>query len=426
MASILVVDDEPGIREFLADALAADGHETVQAGDGLSAMAVLRERSFDLMLTDLRMPGTIDGMALVRRARVERPGMEVIILTAYGTVESAVEAMKLGAFDYLEKPIAGPEALRILVSRALGRAATPNGLDEGGDSIDHLARGVARALGPAYQVEDVIGRGGYAVVFSVHDRQLERSLAVKALIPEFAAVRSLAAQFRREARTAARLVHPNIVPIYFVGRDADIPCFVMPLVEGEPLSQRIRRGPLSVPDALGIARDVASALDFAHRSGVVHRDVKPENILLERTTGRSLLTDFGIARAMTGESGGTAPGVVVGTPQYASPEQAAGERNLDPRSDVYSFAVVIYEMLTGAPPFDGPDARAILAQHVVRSVPSVRDRRPEVGASVEAVLLEALAKDPAARFATAGDLVRALERAGHVRDDSVRAAAPVG
>jgi HEAT repeat protein/predicted Ser/Thr protein kinase len=280
------------------------------------------------------------------------------------------------------------------------------------DPVARLAQDVGRALGGGYEVEEVIGRGGYAVVFRVHDRGLDRKLAAKALFPEFAAVPSIAERFRREAQMAARLTHPNIVPIYFVGREGDVPCLVMPRVEGETLAARLRReGQLATAIALSVARDVAAALDFAHLAGVVHRDVKPDNVLLEFATGRSLLTDFGIAKALASDSVMTASGIVIGTPHYVSPEQATGDRDLDARSDIYSLGVVIYEMLAGAPPFDSKTVQGIFAQHASAPVPSLRGRRPDVTEEMEAVMLRALAKDPAERFPTAGVFVHALEEA---------------
>jgi CheY-like chemotaxis protein len=419
MARILIVDDEQGIREFLVDVLASDGHETVQAADATEALGHLRTRTFDLMITDVRMPGTVDGVDLLRRARGEQPAMEVILLTAHGTVETAVRAMKFGAFDYLQKPIGSPGELRMLVWSALERRTQCSGPErprrpplEGADAMTQLGRDVERALGSQYDVEALIGRGGYAAVFRVYDRHLDRKLAVKALLPELAGFAEIARRFRCEALTAARLSHPNIVPIYFVGREAETPCLVMPLVEGESLSARLRRDErLGLGALLSVASDVAGALDFAHRAGVVHRDVKPDNILVESAAGRCLLTDFGIAKAVASGASHTAPGYMVGTPHYASPEQAASDHDLDGRSDLYSLAVVVYEMLAGRPPFGGRTAREILARQVTATVPPLLGCRPEVGPATDRVMAKALAKDPSDRFSTGAELVGALRDA---------------
>lgn len=281
----------------------------------------------------------------------------------------------------------------------------------GEDPTAELAREVQQVLGDQYEVRERIGRGGYAIVFKVYDRQLDRELAAKVLLPELAAMRELAERFRREARTAAKLNHPNIVPIFFVPEGGRTPCYVMPLIAGETLGARLRReGQLGLRVALGIAQDVAAALDAAHAAGIVHRDVKPDNVLLEFASGRSLLMDFGIARALQTDTQLTASGVIIGTPHYMSPEQAAGLRELDARSDVYSLGAVIYEMLAGAPPFTGATPQAVLAGHLAQPVPDITARRGDVTPASAEVLARALAKEPGARFATAGELVAAWER----------------
>ena len=288
----------------------------------------------------------------------------------------------------------------------------PLRIDPGGNPMLKVAASVGLALGKGYRVEELIGRGGYAVVFRVHDERLDRKLAAKTLIPQLIPNDEIAERFRREARTAARLTHPNIVPIYFVGTEEGAPCYVMPLVEGETLAARIRReGQLPIPVALGVARDLAAALDFAHQSGVVHRDVKPDNILLEIASGRSLLMDFGIAKALQQGAPITISGVVIGTPHYMSPEQAAAEREVDGRTDVYSLGVVIFEMLAGAPPYEARNAQALVMQHVSAPIPSLAARRPEISPEFDAAMAQALAKDPHQRFMTAGEFFAALENA---------------
>ena len=284
---------------------------------------------------------------------------------------------------------------------------------DGTDRTAAIAEQVGLALGDNYRVEELIGRGGAAIVFRVRDERLHRSLAVKALNPDLMANVELAGRFRREARTAAALNHANIVPIFFVGGDQHIPCYAMPLVEGEPLGARIRReGQLPMDVALGIARDIGAALDFAHGARVIHRDVKPDNILLDFATGRSLLTDFGIAKALQeSDADLTQSGVVMGTPHYLSPEQAAGEKTIDGRTDVYSLGVVVFEMLAGCPPFTGATPQAIFAQHVSAEFPALGGHRPGLPTAVTDVLRRATAKLPADRFDLPGVFVRSLERA---------------
>ncbi len=284
---------------------------------------------------------------------------------------------------------------------------------DGKDRMVALAEQVGLALGEHYRVEELVGKGGAAIVFRVHDERLNRKLAVKVLNPALLASGELSQRFRREALTAAALSHPNIVSIFFVGGDDHIPCYVMPLVEGESLGDRIRReGQLPLDVALGVAKDIANALDFAHAAGVVHRDVKPDNILLDFATGRSLLMDFGIAKAFQeSDADLTGSGVVIGTPHYVSPEQAAGERGVDGRTDVYSLGCVVFEMLAGQPPFTGSSPQALFAKHISAEPPELEHHRPGLPAALEGVLAKAMAKDAEGRFDKAGDFVRALERA---------------
>ncbi|MBA3559905.1 MAG: serine/threonine protein kinase [Gemmatimonadaceae bacterium] len=265
------------------------------------------------------------------------------------------------------------------------------------------------ALRDRYEVEREVGRGGMATVFLARDTRHDRPVAVKVLHPDLAA--SLGTErFLREVRTTARLSHPHILPLLDSGESDGLLYYVMPFVEGESLRARLeRQGALPIPDALGIAREVADALGYAHGRGIVHRDVKPENILLE--SGHALVADFGIARAV-GEAAAdrvTATGLAVGTPQYMSPEQLEGRRDVDPRSDLYSLGCVVYEMLAGAPPFSGPTTHAILARRLTEPAPSVRKERDTVPATLDAAVQRALARTPADRFQTAAELAVALD-----------------
>ena len=268
-------------------------------------------------------------------------------------------------------------------------------------------------LAGRYLLDRELGRGGMAVVFLARDLRHDRPVAVKVLHPDFAdAVGS--ARFQREIQTTARLMHPHILPLYDSGETEGLLWYVMPFVEGESVRDRLDRcGWLPVEEALRVAREVAEALDYAHRQGVVHRDIKPENILLHDVG--ALLVDFGLARlagVATAAGGGlTRAGFVMGTPSYMSPEQAQAG-SLDGRSDIYSLGCVLYEMLAGVPAFAAPTPRATIEKHFAGPPPRVRLLRPEVPERVERALARALAHASADRFATAGDLARALASGG--------------
>ncbi|HET7600662.1 MAG TPA: protein kinase [Gemmatimonadales bacterium] len=265
-----------------------------------------------------------------------------------------------------------------------------------------------QALADRYAIERELGRGGMAVVYLAQDLRHDRPVALKVLLPELAA--SLGPErFQREIRFAARLQHPHILTVLDSGEAAGQLWFTMPFVEGESLRDRLRRErQLPVDDALRIGTEAARALDYAHQHGVVHRDIKPENILLTRD-GSTLVADFGIARALTGDEGLTRTGLAVGTPAYMSPEQAAGDKALDARTDLYSLGTVLYEMLAGEPPFTGPTAQAIAAKRLTEAPPSVRLVRPTVPESVDQAIRKALAPVAADRFTGAAQFAHALQ-----------------
>jgi serine/threonine-protein kinase len=263
------------------------------------------------------------------------------------------------------------------------------------------------ALSGQYEVEREIGRGGMGVVYLARDLRLDRMVAIKTLPPAMGGDPVFRERFLREARTAARLNHPNIVPIHRADEAGGQVFFVMGFVDGDSLAGRLAAGPLSPRDALPILRDVAQALGYAHAHGVIHRDVKTENILLDAVTGRAMVTDFGIAR-VAAAAPLTATGQVLGTVYYLSPEQVAGE-NVDARSDIYALGVVGFTMLSGRFPFDGNLASAVLIAHVVKPAPKLASVVPTVPASVAAIIDRCLAKNPAERFQTCADLDAALE-----------------
>ena len=274
-----------------------------------------------------------------------------------------------------------------------------------------LKKQLQAALGGTYTLERELGRGGMAIVFLALDAKHKRPVALKVLRNELAI--SLGPErFRREIELAARLQHPHILSVLDSGEaGTGLLWFTMPYIEGESLRQRLaRERQLPVEDAVRIATEAARALDYAHRQGIIHRDIKPENILLTKD-GDTLVADFGIGRALGAlDADGriTETGVIVGTPAYMSPEQSAGEREADGRTDIYSLGTVLYEMLVGEPPFAGATAQAMIAKRMSGEIPSARRMRPAVPEAVEQAVRKALALVPADRYATSAEFARAL------------------
>ena len=267
---------------------------------------------------------------------------------------------------------------------------------------------LAAALADRYQIERELGQGGMATVYLAHDLKHDRQVAIKVLRPELAAVIG-AERFLREIKTVASLQHPHVLGLIDSGELDGTAYYVMPFVEGESLRDRLsREKQLPIPDAVRIATEVASALDYAHRHQVIHRDIKPENILLH--DGQALVADFGIALAVSTAGGSrmTETGMSLGTPHYMSPEQAMGQREIGPQSDVYALGAVTYEMLTGDPPFTGSTAQAIVAKVMTEKPASIRRARERVPEQVEDAVLTALEKLPADRFPSAAAFAEAL------------------
>src|SRR5512146_2360445 len=268
--------------------------------------------------------------------------------------------------------------------------------------------GLRGALAGRYDIEREVGHGAMATVYLARDLRYNRRVAVKVLSRELAAALG-AERFLREIDILAHLNHPHILPLLDSGDAGGFLFYVMPFVEGESLRHRLdRETQLPIADALAITREVALALDYAHRQGFIHRDVKPENILL--SDGLALVADFGIARAINQAADSdslTGSGLSPGTPPYMSPEQASG-RDVDSRCDIYALGCVLYELLAGQPPFPGPTAQAVLARHLADPVPPLRTVRTTVPVGVERAVFKALAKVPADRFATAGEFAAAL------------------
>jgi serine/threonine-protein kinase len=277
--------------------------------------------------------------------------------------------------------------------------------------MSDLLESVSSALADRYAMKREVGRGGMAIVYQAHDLRHERQVAVKVLRPEIA--RSLGPdRFLREIKIVAGLTHPHILPLYDSGDMAGLLYFVMPYLDGKSVRERVdQERQLPLDDAVQIARGAADALDYAHRHGVVHRDIKPENILLEEE--HAFVTDFGIARAVSvaADDQITDTGIAIGTPAYLSPEQAAGDVDIDGRSDVYSLGCVLYEMLAGEPPFTGPTAQVVIAKRFAADAVPIRAIRDAIPRTLDAVVRKALARTAVDRYDTAGEFADALEQA---------------
>jgi hypothetical protein len=307
-------------------------------------------------------------------------------------------------------------------------AATPTGIGvteaagelrsrPAGEEGESRAR-LQLALGEGYEVRALLGQGGFGLVFTAFDKRLKRDLAVKVLRMELAVATAFLERFEREAMTAAQLRHPNIVPIYSIGEKDGLAYIVMPLIQGETLQALLERdGPLPLNETCRILIDAAGALAAAHKVGLIHRDIKPDNIMLEGPERRVLLMDFGIAKMLSSNDAQlTGTGVLIGTPLYMSPEQGSGDRDVDQRSDIYSLGNVAYHMLTGKPPFAGTSGADLIRQHVLTPAADIRLSRPNVPAGLASVIMRCLRKERDQRWQNADELRQALERAASLRE----------
>ena len=305
--------------------------------------------------------------------------------------------------------------------------ATPHGINrdtgemitstaKSGIGPKDLLRKLQRALGPGYELKERIGAGGFAEVFRARDLRLKRDLAVKVLRPDLGLSPEMLQRFRREAETIATLRNAHIVPVFDVGEAEGLAFIIMPMISGESLRAVLdREGPMNPAEVRRILREAAQGLAAAHDAGVIHRDIKPENIMLEGREKRVLLMDFGISKAV-GAAGDEDPGqaltttgIIIGTPQYMSPEQACGDRNIDARSDQYSLAVVGYRMLAGGLPFEGDSTRAVLYQQLVAEAPPISSKVSGVPNGVANAIQRAMAKEPNERFATMTEFAAMLD-----------------
>jgi serine/threonine-protein kinase len=440
---ILVVDDDPDIARLVGRVLQAAGHRTRVVHSGPEALAAIDAEPVDLVITDMAMPG-MTGLQLLEEIRRRKVACELVVLTAVGTVPLAVEAMKSGASEFLEKPVDFARLRRVAREAVGRRRAAPVPVSEAAVvdeiALSSLLLNVEAATGEArpaehpapppplprrreddaalaiarYEVRGLLGRGGMGEVFRCRDPLIGRDVAVKVLRalpgqPKMEA--EMLARFQREAAAAGVLNHPGIVGVYDLGRDPALGLWyiVLELVHGVPLDRRIAESAgLPIPEAVRTGFQIADALAYAHARGIVHRDVKPSNVLV-RPDGTSKLLDFGLAGFWNSDL--TVTGRLFGSPSYMSPERVRGDRG-GTSSDQFSLGVVLHEMLTGTNPFagDSPEAR-IRRVLDVHPPPLQRDGRP-IPEPLNRIVLRAIAKQEDARFPTMEVVVRELAAAG--------------
>jgi CheY-like chemotaxis protein len=429
----LVVDDDAVVRVLLARILIRMGFSVRDAIDGAAALEVVSSEKVDLVITDLSMPG-MDGMAFMREARARGLAAPVIFLTATASIPTAVEAIKLGAFEFLEKPLNSHRLAEVVGAALASRAADDRA---GAQALPTLtlqidveepvtgAADVAEGAGPGrpfrrvgmpsiptpgtipgnigrYEVEAQVGRGGMGIVYRCRDPLLGRIVAVKVLSmiaedPKHA--EELISRFKREAAAAGTLHHPNIVSVYDMGCDEDSGDWylVMELVEGRGLNRVMdERGKIPERDVISLGFQVADALAYAHAFGVAHRDIKPSNVLIQ-ADGRSKLLDFGLA-AVRGWNV-TLSSRILGSPSYMAPERIRGEGG-GTAADQFSLGVVLYECLSGKNPFEGDTLETRFLRVLQHNPPPVIVLEPEVSPRMSAMLETMMAKDDQARFPT--------------------------
>jgi serine/threonine protein kinase len=287
-------------------------------------------------------------------------------------------------------------------------------------AIDPLFETLKKAIGFQYRIERLLGRGGMGAVYLAHELALDRDVAIKVLPPEHASTPQMRERFRREARTAARLSHPNIVPLHTFGEVSGLAYFVMGYIAGESLASRLKReGPFEPEEARTLLAAICDALDYAHRQGIVHRDIKPDNILIDTASGTPLLTDFGIAKPAIAEAQLTTAGQLIGTPHYMSPEQALGRADVDGRSDLYSLGIVAYEMVSGVRPFDAENPMDTLTQRLTRDPKPLGVVAADLPPDLAPVVDRCLQRDVTKRWPDAKSLREALLPSGEEPEDAL-------
>jgi len=392
---VLIADDDPVWRKLLDQNIRRWGYEVTTAEDGQAAWDLLRKKDAPrVAILDWQMP-ELDGVEICRRIRrsLDLPFIFTIILTGRDTRDDMVIGLESGADDYLVKPV----DMAILRSRLTAAARIVKAVPP------------PRQI-PGYRLLGRLGAGAMATVYKAQQLSLNRMVAVKVLPKKFSQMPKFVQRFYAEGRAAAKLNHPNIVAALDVGRHAETHYFIMEYVEGYTVYERlVKEGPYSEADALAIGLQIARALDHAHQAGLMHRDVKPKNILIT-PNGVAKLADMGLARAVSDREAAEAEaGKALGTPYYIAPEQIRGNVDVDYRADIYSLGATLYHMVTGKAPFEGPDISAVMRKHLHEPLVPPDHVRPDLTIGISEVIELCMAKEPAKRYASAADLIEDLQ-----------------
>jgi len=423
---VLLVDDQDELRRLFERALVKAGHEVVAASNGREAIELAGQSRFDVVISDVRMPD-VGGVELLERLQAEDPGLPVLLVTGSPDLDTAMKAVKFGAFEYLVKPVSF-DSLRASAARAIERRRTHDQADQ---VLAHYRSGervrasqgagadrvtwTGELLGGRFRVGRLLGAGGMGAVYEATRQDLgQMRVAVKVLHATLAADETLLARFRREAETVGAINHPNIVRILdFQAQEGEPAFLVMELLDGVSLRQELVRQQLfSQARTVFIASQILAALAAVHRAQVIHRDIKPENIVLTSISGLSDIVkvlDFGVAKVLNAAPGDTLTqaGTVLGTPTYMAPEHARGA-TIDIRSDLYSVGAIMYEALAGRAPFAGDNYNALLFAIQQGTPTPLDDLRPDVDPELVSVVTRAMATDANLRFQTAEEMAQAL------------------
>jgi serine/threonine protein kinase len=392
---VLIADDDPVWRKLLIQNVQKWGFEVVEADDGQKAWNMLQEHKAPrIAILDWQMP-ELDGVDICRRIRssLNLPFIYTIILTSRDTREDVVAGFESGADDFLVKPV-DMTILRSRLSAAVRIVKTVP---------------PPRQI-PGYKLIGRLGAGAMATVYKARQLSLNRIVAVKILPKKFSQNPEFVKRFYAEGRAAAKLNHPNIVAALDVGRHGDAHYFIMEYVEGHTVYEHlVKEGPYSEAEALAIAIQVAKALNHAHKAGLIHRDVKPKNILITND-GVAKLADMGLARAVSDREAAEAEaGKAFGTPYYIAPEQIRGKVNIDLRADIYNFGCTLFHMVTGRVPFEGPDVSSILLKHLDEPVVPPDHINPQLTRGISEIVELCMAKKARKRYASTKDLIEDLQ-----------------